>query len=87
MRITEAKVKPVIEIHGATEHGYPHCHVGTQGVKVYVFSDGIVPKEPLSKKDLKFIYDYYDDMIQYFKSINWVVVSCPAEYINDLYSG
>ncbi len=87
MRITEPKVNPVIEIHNTLEHGYPHCHVGVQKVKVYVFSDGIVPEEALSKKDLKFIYGYYNKMIQIFNDMAWTVVPCPAEYLGNLYNG
>lgn len=87
MRITEPKVTPVIEIHDSKEHGYPHCHVGIQNVKVNVFSDGIESKESLSKKDLKFIYGYYDKMIQVFNNMAWEVVPCPAEYIDNLFRG
>lgn len=87
MRITGDKVKPIIEIHAAKEHGYPHCHVGEQKIKVYVFSDGIVPEKNLSPKDLKFIYGYYDEMIEVFNDMEWNVVPCPAEYLKDLFKG
>lgn len=87
MRITEPKVSPVIEIHNTLEHGYPHCHVGQQNVKVYVFLDGIVPEKPLSKKDLKFIYGYYNEMIAVFNDMDWNVIPCPAEFTANLFNG
>ena len=87
MRITEKGVHPVIDIHAAKEHGYPHCHVGERGVKVYVFTDGIVPTETLSRNDLRFIYGYYDKMIQKFDELEWDVVPCPAEHRDNLFNG
>ena len=80
MRVTEPNEHPKIIIHEVKEHGYAHCHVGEIAMKVYVFSDGIVPEENLHKKDLKFIYGYYGKMIAEFKRLEWEVVPCPAEY-------
>lgn len=87
MRITENKVKPVIIIHNTLEHGYAHCHVGESELKVYVFTDGIVPETAITKKDLRFIYGYYNNMINEFNNMNWPVVPCPDEYKDNLYSG
>ena len=87
MKITEKNETPIIEIHASKEHGYAHCHVGTQNIKVYVFSDGIVPEIPLTTKDLKFIYGYYNKMIGVFNDMEWNIVPCPAEYQNSLFNG
>lgn len=84
-KITEPKEIPVIIIHESMEHGYAHCHVGQQEIKVYVFKEGIVPEKPLGTKDLKFIYAYYQEMIDKFDQMSWPVVSCPDEFKGSLY--
>lgn len=87
MRITEANEHPKIIINESNEHGRAHCHVGEREVKVYVFTDGIVPDEDLSRRDLKFIYGYYGEMIAEFNRIGWDVEACPDEYKDRLFKG
>ena len=87
MRITQTNERPRIVINEANEHGRAHCHVGEREIKVYVFTDGIVPDEDIAKKDLKFIYGYYDEMIREFSRMKWAVEPCPAEFKDRLFCG
>lgn len=87
MRITETNERPKIVINESNEHGRAHCHVGEREIKVYVFLDGIVPDEEISKKDLKFIYAYYDKMLKAFCDMEWAVEACPDEFRGSLFKG
>lgn len=86
-RINPSKETPSIEVHATKEHGYPHCHVGPRGLKVYVFTDGISPECSLRTSDLRLIYEYYNNLIQCFTQMGWPVVACPPAHRNNLYHG
>lgn len=84
-RITSPGETPIIDVHASREHGHPHCHVGPRGITVYVFTNGISPTAPLSSRDLRFIYSYYNELIRCFNGLNWPVVACPPDHRNTLF--